>query len=98
MYQLVRQRGVIAERDFEVAFLDPGVRAYVSRSADPPLDTGPGNDTQPEPAAESSTAASAPTDQTAFKDTSTRELATIARVPGAAAECLLTTRNEGAIP
>jgi thiol-disulfide isomerase/thioredoxin len=29
MYQLVRQRGAIAERDFEIEFLDPGVRAYV---------------------------------------------------------------------
>jgi thiol-disulfide isomerase/thioredoxin len=29
MYQLVRQRGADAERDFEITFLDPGVRAYV---------------------------------------------------------------------
>ena len=29
MYQLVRQRGAVAERDFEITFLDPGVRAYV---------------------------------------------------------------------
>lgn len=29
MYQLVRQRGRAAERDFEITFLDPGVRAYV---------------------------------------------------------------------
>jgi thiol-disulfide isomerase/thioredoxin len=29
MYQLVRQRGGAAERDFEITFLDPGVRAYV---------------------------------------------------------------------
>jgi len=29
MYQLVRQRGVIAQRRFEVTFLDAGVRAYV---------------------------------------------------------------------
>ena len=29
MYQLVRQRGAVAQRDFEIAFLDPGVRAYV---------------------------------------------------------------------
>jgi len=29
MYQLVRQRGRIRERTFEIAFLDPGVRAYV---------------------------------------------------------------------
>jgi len=29
MYQLVRQRGAVAQRDFEVTFLDPGVRAYV---------------------------------------------------------------------
>jgi thiol-disulfide isomerase/thioredoxin len=29
MYQLVRQRGVAAQRDFEITFLDPGVRAYV---------------------------------------------------------------------
>ena len=29
MYQLVRQRGDAAERDFEITFLDPGVRAYV---------------------------------------------------------------------
>ena len=29
MYQLVRQRETVAERDFEITFLDPGVRAYV---------------------------------------------------------------------
>jgi thiol-disulfide isomerase/thioredoxin len=29
MYQLVRQPGAVAERDFEIMFLDPGVRAYV---------------------------------------------------------------------
>jgi thiol-disulfide isomerase/thioredoxin len=29
MYQLVRQRGAVAELDFEIAFRDPGVRAYV---------------------------------------------------------------------
>jgi hypothetical protein len=29
MYQLVRQRGAVAERDFEITFLEPGVRAYV---------------------------------------------------------------------
>jgi thiol-disulfide isomerase/thioredoxin len=29
MYQLVRQRGAVAQRDFEITFLDPGVRAYV---------------------------------------------------------------------
>jgi thiol-disulfide isomerase/thioredoxin len=29
MYQLVRQRGGVAQRDFEITFLDPGVRAYV---------------------------------------------------------------------
>jgi thiol-disulfide isomerase/thioredoxin len=29
MYQLVRQRGAVAQRDFEIAFLDAGVRAYV---------------------------------------------------------------------
>jgi thiol-disulfide isomerase/thioredoxin len=29
MYQLIRQRGAVAERDFEITFLDPGVRAYV---------------------------------------------------------------------
>jgi thiol-disulfide isomerase/thioredoxin len=29
MYQLVRQHGAIAERDFEITFLDPGARAYV---------------------------------------------------------------------
>ena len=29
MYQLVRQRGVDAQRTFEITFLDPGVRAYV---------------------------------------------------------------------
>jgi thiol-disulfide isomerase/thioredoxin len=29
MYQLVRQHGTIAQRTFEITFLDPGVRAYV---------------------------------------------------------------------
>ena len=29
MYQLVRQRGAIGERTFEITFHDPGVRAYV---------------------------------------------------------------------
>jgi thiol-disulfide isomerase/thioredoxin len=29
LYQLIRQRGRIADRTFEVTFLDPGVRAYV---------------------------------------------------------------------
>ena len=29
MYQLVRQRAGVAERDFEITFLDAGVRAYV---------------------------------------------------------------------
>ena len=29
MYQIVRQRTGVAERDFEITFLDPGVRAYV---------------------------------------------------------------------
>jgi thiol-disulfide isomerase/thioredoxin len=29
MYQLVRQRGAVAQRAFEITFLDPGVRAYV---------------------------------------------------------------------
>jgi thiol-disulfide isomerase/thioredoxin len=29
LYQLVRQRGPIRERTFEITFLDPGVRAYV---------------------------------------------------------------------
>jgi thiol-disulfide isomerase/thioredoxin len=29
MYQLVRQRGAVAQRAFEISFLDPGVRAYV---------------------------------------------------------------------
>jgi DNA-binding CsgD family transcriptional regulator/thiol-disulfide isomerase/thioredoxin len=29
MYQLVRQSGVVAQRDFEITFLDAGVRAYV---------------------------------------------------------------------
>ena len=29
MYQLVRQRDGVTERDFEITFLDPGVRAYV---------------------------------------------------------------------
>ena len=29
MYQLVRQRGPVRQRTFEIRFLDPGVRAYV---------------------------------------------------------------------
>ncbi len=29
MYQLVRQRGAVRQRTFEIRFLDPGVRAYV---------------------------------------------------------------------
>ena len=29
MYQLVRERAAVGERDFEITFLDPGVRAYV---------------------------------------------------------------------
>ena len=29
MYQLVRQRGAVGPRTFEITFLDPGVRAYV---------------------------------------------------------------------
>jgi hypothetical protein len=29
MYQLIRQRGAVAERDFEITFRDPGMRAYV---------------------------------------------------------------------
>ena len=29
MYQLVRQRGAVDRRTFEITFLDPGVRAYV---------------------------------------------------------------------
>ena len=29
MYQLVRQRGAIRARTFEMTFLEPGVRAYV---------------------------------------------------------------------
>jgi thiol-disulfide isomerase/thioredoxin len=29
MYQLIRQRGAAGERDFEITFLDAGVRAYV---------------------------------------------------------------------
>ena len=28
LYQLIRQRGLIAERTFEITFLDPGVQAY----------------------------------------------------------------------
>jgi hypothetical protein len=28
LYQLVRQAGPVAERTFEIEFLDPGVRAY----------------------------------------------------------------------
>ena len=29
LYQLIRQRGAIAERTFEISFLDPGAHAYV---------------------------------------------------------------------
>ena len=29
MYQLLRQRAAVGERDFEIKFLDSGVRAYV---------------------------------------------------------------------
>jgi len=29
MYQLIRQRGAAPQRDFEITFLDPGVRVYV---------------------------------------------------------------------
>jgi hypothetical protein len=29
MYQLVRQKGPVANRTFEIQFLDAGVRAYV---------------------------------------------------------------------
>ena len=29
MYQLVRERGAVRERTFEITFLEPGVRAYV---------------------------------------------------------------------
>jgi hypothetical protein len=29
LYQLIRQPGPVAERRFEITFLDPGVRAYV---------------------------------------------------------------------
>jgi hypothetical protein len=29
LHQLVRQRGSVAEHTFEIAFLDPGIRAYV---------------------------------------------------------------------
>ena len=29
MYQLVRRRGAVAERTFEITFVDPGVHAYV---------------------------------------------------------------------
>ena len=29
MYQLVRGRAAVGERDFEITFLDPGVRVYV---------------------------------------------------------------------
>jgi len=29
LHQLIRQRGPVAERTFEISFLDPGVRAYV---------------------------------------------------------------------
>jgi thiol-disulfide isomerase/thioredoxin len=29
LYQLIRQRGPIADRTFEITFLDPGIRAYV---------------------------------------------------------------------
>ena len=28
LYQLVRQRGPVTERTFEITFLDPGARAY----------------------------------------------------------------------
>jgi hypothetical protein len=28
LYQLVRQRGPVADRTFEITFHDPGVRAY----------------------------------------------------------------------
>ncbi len=28
LYQLVRQNGVVADRTFEIEFLDPGVQAY----------------------------------------------------------------------
>ncbi len=28
LYQLIRQRGPVTERTFEITFLDPGVRAY----------------------------------------------------------------------
>lgn len=29
LYQLLRQRGRVTERTFELTFLDPGVQAYV---------------------------------------------------------------------
>jgi hypothetical protein len=29
LYQLIRQKGNIADRTFEIQFLDPGVQAYV---------------------------------------------------------------------
>jgi hypothetical protein len=29
LYQLIRQRGAVAERTFEITFLDTGVQAYV---------------------------------------------------------------------
>jgi hypothetical protein len=29
LYQLVRQRGPITDRTFEIVFADPGVQAYV---------------------------------------------------------------------
>ena len=29
LYQLVRQRGAITDRTFEIVFADPGVQAYV---------------------------------------------------------------------
>lgn len=28
LYQLIRQHGPVAERTFEITFLDPGVQAY----------------------------------------------------------------------
>ena len=33
LYQLVRQRGLIADRTFEIVFEAPGVEAYVFTSA-----------------------------------------------------------------
>jgi hypothetical protein len=29
MYQLIRQQGPISDRQFEIAFLDPGVEVFV---------------------------------------------------------------------